>query len=152
MLSDVERGAKSPTIAILSAIAEGLEVPLSRLVSDELPLDAGPRILRAADMAEVSDPETGVVRSHLGPLTAESKVEFLRMVIPAGESTGGFTAHASGTIERVYIAAGSVDIGVGAKIFRLESGDAILYRAAVTHSLKNPGDADAEIFLVVERP
>jgi transcriptional regulator with XRE-family HTH domain len=44
MLSDVERGAKSPTIAILSAIAEGLQVPLSRLVSDEQPLDAGPRI------------------------------------------------------------------------------------------------------------
>ncbi len=152
MLSDVERGTKSPTIAILSAIAEGLAVPLSSLVSDEQPLDAGPRILRAADMPLVIDPESAVQRSHLGPVSSESHVEFLRFLLPPGKSTGGFTAHAEGTVERIYIARGAVEILVGGKSFSLEQGDAIIYRASVTHALFARGEQHAEVYIVVERP
>ena len=110
MLSDVERGTKSPTIAILSAIAEGLGVPLSSLVSDEQALDNGPLIVRRNEMPQVTDPESLVERFHLGPVIAESHVEFVRFVLPAGKSTGGVQGHAPGTIERIYVTRGQVAV------------------------------------------
>ena len=152
MLSDVERGTKSPTIAILSAIAEGLGVPLSSLVSDEQALDAGPLIVRAAEMPQVTDPESLVERLHLGPVIGESHVEFVRFILPPGKSTGGFIGHAPGTIERVYVARGNVEILLSGKTFSLSPGDAIMYRASVPHPLAATGTEPAEVYLVVERP
>lgn len=152
MLSDVERGAKSPTIAILSAIAEGLGMPLSSLVSDEHPLEAGPRIIRAADMPLVIDPESTIKRYHLGPVVTESNIEFLRFILPPGSSTGSSSEHEHGTIERVYVMQGRVEVVVGGKRFTLGTGDAAVYRAAVAHGLHAPPDEAAEVYLVIERP
>jgi transcriptional regulator with XRE-family HTH domain len=152
MLSDVERGAKSPTIAILSSIAEGLGMPLSSLVSEEHPLEAGPRIIRAADMPLVVDPESTIERYHLGPVITESKIEFLRFILPPGSSTGNSSEHEHGTIERVYVVRGRVEVIVGGKRFTLGPGDAAVYRASVAHGLHAPPDEAAEVYLVIERP
>jgi transcriptional regulator with XRE-family HTH domain len=152
MLSDVERGAKSPTIAILSAIAEGLEMPLSSLVSDEHPLEVGPRITRSSDMPLVVDPESTIKRYHLGPVITNSKVEFLRFILPPGSSTGSFSEHEHGTIERIYVVSGTVEVLVGGKHFTLKAGDAAVYRASVAHGLFAPFDQSAELYLVIERP
>jgi quercetin dioxygenase-like cupin family protein len=109
-------------------------------------------VVRAADLAEVVDPQTGVMRSHLGPLMSRTKVEFVRLVIPPGASTGGFTAHTAGTIERIYLATGSVEILVAGKAWRLDAGDTIMYRASVAHELHSVGESHADVYLVVERP
>jgi XRE family transcriptional regulator, regulator of sulfur utilization len=97
-------------------------------------------------------PTSCVERYHLGPVITESKVEFLRFVLPPGKSTGGTTKHAPGTIERVYILRGTVDVLVGGKTFSLTSGDAIVYRASVAHALLGTSTEPAEVYLVVERP
>lgn len=151
MLSDIERGAKSPTISILSAIAEGLGLPLSSLVVDQQPLETGPLVSRSTDMARVTDTDSLVERLNLGPVIAESHVEFVRFVMPSGSSTGGYTAHAVGTIERIYVARGTVEVALDGKTYTLSPGDAMIYRASVPHPFYAIGTEPAEVYLVVER-
>jgi transcriptional regulator with XRE-family HTH domain len=48
MISDVERGAKSPTLSTLSALAEALGVPVSALLESDEPETGRIRVVRAA--------------------------------------------------------------------------------------------------------
>ena len=62
MLSDIERAAKSPTISLLSAIAEGLDLPLSALLDGGGPaLSVIPRLIRAENQRTIRD-SSGVQR------------------------------------------------------------------------------------------
>ena len=47
MISDVERGMKSPTISTLAALADALELPLSTLV--ESPAPTRMRVVKASE-------------------------------------------------------------------------------------------------------
>ena len=151
MISNVERGVKSPTLGILLAIAEGLEIPLSRLVSNEHSLADGPKLIRAADIVEVADLHGGVQRFHLSPTTIESRVEFVRYVMPPDTTIGGFAGHAHGTIEHVYVTSGRIQIIVGEKVLTLEKGDAVSYNASVQHTVRAISDTTTEIYFVIER-
>src|SRR5262249_24452973 len=113
MISDIERGAKSPTVATLGGIAAALEVPVSSLVDVAIPASSRIRVVRGSSQGPAVDPATGAARQSFGPAIAGSKVEFLRYVVPPRTVAGPFAAHAKGTIEHVHVAAGALGISVG---------------------------------------
>jgi hypothetical protein len=123
MISDIERKAKSPTIATLSALAEALEVPIAALIDTEAPPRRRMRVIRASERSTFIDPASGARRDSFGPALAGSKVEFLSYVVPPHTVAGPFPAHASGTIEHVHLAAGSVRVRLGTDAVTLEAGD-----------------------------
>ena len=59
------------------------------------------------------------------------------------------SAHPSGTVENLVVAAGAVTIRAGGELHVLACGDAILFRADVEHSYHNPGDVEAVMYLVM---
>jgi transcriptional regulator with XRE-family HTH domain len=151
MISDVERGAKVPTIALLAGIAEGLNVPLSALVEDNHDrLPTSPQVVRSHDRPVITD-LSGVQRITLGGQYADSTVEFVRFKLPRRTASGTFAAHAPGTVERIYVERGALQVKFAGELVALSAGDTLLYEAAAPHSFANVSDKVAIVFLVIER-
>ena len=152
MISDIERGAKSPTISTLAVLAAALGAPLSALVDPLLPTTRRIHVVRSSKRRVLIDRATGARRQSFGPAIAGSKVEFLRYVVPPHTTAGPFGAHAWGTIEHIHLAAGVVRVAVGDDAVSLEAGDSCSCLADAMHLFDNArGDVEALIYLVVER-
>jgi transcriptional regulator with XRE-family HTH domain len=153
MISDIERRAKSPTIATLAALAEALEVPLPALV-DTAGSGAGAiQVARAAEHLSATDPASGATRDRIGPVSARSRVEMIRFTVPPHRVAGPFRAHEGGTLEHVHLAQGSIRVTLGTEAVPLEAGDSCTCLADRPHGFDNStGDVPALIYLVIEPP
>jgi transcriptional regulator with XRE-family HTH domain len=153
MISEVERGAKSPTISTLSALAQALGVPISALVDSAAPEAGRIHVVRASERREFIDPTSGARRDSIRPALAGSKVDFLRYAVPPHTVAGPFAAHARGTIEHMHLAAGSIRAVFGTDSVTLDAGDSCTCLADAPHRFDNrEGDIEALIYIVVERP
>lgn len=151
MLSDIERGAKSPTIALLAAISEGLGVSLSALIDGGgSPSSISAQVIRADLQRTMYDP-SGVQRTNLGMLHDDSTVEFVRFKLPPRTVSGTFAPHKPGTLERIHIEQGTLDVFFGDQRVTLRAGDTLSYEAAVSHSFANVSGRIAILYLVNER-
>lgn len=148
MVSEAERGAKTPSIAVLIALAEALGISLSQLVADEA--SRGPiELVARADHRVLVDP-SGVRREHLGPTVAGSHLEFIRFVLPPGSDTGQLGAHQAGSIEHAHVASGTVEIRVAGERRRAQTGDSVVFPADQPHGYANAGPGEASVYVVVE--
>jgi transcriptional regulator with XRE-family HTH domain len=151
MISDIERGAKSPTIATISALAEALGLPLSALLDGEV--GSRIRVVRAAELSASIDPASGARHNHFGPAPVGSKVEFMRYAVPPHKVAGPFAAHARGTIEHMHLAAGRIRAEFGTDAVTLDAGDSCTCLADAPHRFDNSeGDVEALIYIVREQP
>lgn len=151
MISDVERGAKSPTVATLAALAGALAVPLSALV-DPSPDGTRLRVVRAAERVRLRDPASGMRSEDLGPAVAGSRVRFLRVAVPPRARAGPFDAHAPGTIEHVLVASGAIALTLGTERATLATGDSCSCRADAPHAFDNSDGAEEAVLYVVSEP
>jgi transcriptional regulator with XRE-family HTH domain len=151
MISDIERGAKSPTISTLSVLAAALGVPIAALVEPASPAAGRIRVVRGAARRDVVDPANGARRESFGPAVAGSRVEFLRYTVQPHTIAGPFAAHARGTIEYIHLAGGRLRVVLGDEEVRLEAGDSCSCHADAPHLFDNAdGDEAALIYLVSE--
>lgn len=150
MISDVERAAKSPTISTLAALARALDMPLSTLVESEAP--ARLRVMKASERQQLVESGTGARRDRLGPAVDGSEIEFLHYVVPPRTTVGPVPAHATGTIEHIYVAAGTVRVTLGNDVADLQTGDCCSCVADLPHGFDNKGETAAELLIVVEPP
>jgi transcriptional regulator with XRE-family HTH domain len=151
MISDIERGAKSPTITTLAVLADALGVPVALLVEPAAPASGRIRVVRGAERPTVIDPVNGACRESFGPAVAGSRIEFLRYTVQPHTIAGPFAAHPRGTIEHVHLASGALRIVLGDEEVRLAAGDSCSCHADATHLFDNAdGDAAALLYLVSE--
>ncbi len=152
-ISDIERGAKSPTISTLDALAQALGLPISALADSAAQSASRIHIVRAAERPKFVDTKSGAKRDSFGPTLPGSKVEFLSYVVPPRKVAGPFAAHVSGTIEHMYLAAGEIRVVFGSEAVTLEAGDSCTCVADIVHHFDNgEGRVEALIYLVVEQP
>lgn len=148
MVSEAERGAKTPSIAVLIALAEALGISLTQLVEPES--SRGPiHVLPRADHRVLTD-KTGVRREHLGPALKGSQLEFVRFVLPAGAETGALSAHQAGSIEHAHVAEGAIEVRVAGERIRAATGDSLVFPADQVHGYANIGTGQALVYVVVE--
>lgn len=153
MISELERGAKSPTISTLAAVAHALDVPIAAILEDATMSGGRIKIVRAGEGASGVDRKSGARRESFGPAVDGSKVEFLRYMLPARKTSGPFAAHAKGTIEHMHVAKGSIRALFGEETVSLKAGDSCSCYADIPHSFDNSaGSAEALVYIVVERP
>ncbi len=151
MISEIERGAKSPTISTLAALAQALEVPISALVEDAA-ATGHIQVVRAAEQPELVDPVSGARRKSYKPALRGSKVEFVRYVVPPKKIAGPFAAHPQGTIEHMHVAAGNVRVVFGAAAVNLKAGDSCSCLADAAHHFDNrQSKREALIYVAVEQ-
>jgi transcriptional regulator with XRE-family HTH domain len=137
MLSAIERGEKTPTVVVLSRIADGLGVSLSRLLAD-LETD-GVIVRRAAEQDHVAEPG-GWHRTVVTPVVPGVNFEWIRTTLPPHCDAGTFPAYAPGSHEFVAVESGVLWLGVGSAEHVLAAGDSVYFPADVTHSYANRGD------------
>jgi transcriptional regulator with XRE-family HTH domain len=153
MISDVERGAKSPTVATLAALAEALGLPVSALFEGPAQRSGRIQVSRATKRSQIVDPGSGAKRDAYRPALATSKVEFVRYAVPARTQAGPFAAHAAGTIEHLHLATGSIRVLFGSDTALLKAGDCCTCIADAEHAFDNrESDVEALMYIVVERP
>jgi len=146
MLSDVERGAKVPSVMVLHSIATGLDTTIARLLGEERPEPV--IVLRRAEQDVARDP-TGWERRILSPVVPGVEFEFMRTAIPAGLDLGASPPHTPGSREYVAVEHGSLLLTVDGTPHTLHAGDSIYYAADRTHAFANPGDGTCVYYLVV---
>ena len=150
MLSQVERGETSPTLAIAERIAQGLELSLSQL----LRIDEGDGVVvvRAGERRRGGAERRGHSYEVLTPPVPGQRAEVSLHTLSAGTSTGGPDdppMHEPGSRETAVVTAGRVRLVSGGTAHELEEGDSVTFDADVPHHFENPGRGDARFLAVV---
>jgi len=151
MLSQVERGETSPTLAVAARIAAGLDLRLSQL----LRLDEGGQvaIVRAGERRPgTTDPSCGHSAEILTPPLPGQRAELSRHVLLAGAATGGpgdSPMHEPGSRETTLVQEGRVVFEIDGERHELVAGDCVTFDADLSHHFENPGPGDAILLAVV---
>jgi transcriptional regulator with XRE-family HTH domain len=148
MLSQVERGETSPTIAVAERIASGLELSLSQLL--RLDETDGVSIVRRARRLRSG------ARHHryevLTPALPGLRAEVSLHTLVSGSSTAGPDdppMHEAGSRETAVVADGILRLVCGGVTHDLAEGDAVTFDADLPHHFENPGDEPARFYAVV---
>src|SRR5512132_635006 len=148
MLSQVERGETSPTLAVADRIAAGLELTLSQLL--RLDEADGVSVVRAAER------RSGGGRGHryqvLTPPLPGQRAEVSLHTLRPGAATGGPDdppIHEPGSRETAVVMNGSLALVCDGSAFELEAGDSVTFDSDLPHHFENPGDAPAGFYAVV---
>ncbi|MEA2191060.1 MAG: hypothetical protein QOI73_1181, partial [Solirubrobacteraceae bacterium] len=150
MLSQVERGETSPTLAVAARIASGLRLTLSQL----LRLDEGGTvsIVHAADRRPGNGHADGHRAEILTPPLPGQRAELSRHVLAAGAKTGGPgdpPMHEPGSRESALVVEGRVVLAIDGEDYELRAGDCVTFDADLPHHFENPGSDDAVLLAVV---
>ena len=147
MLGQIENGKSTPTIGLLWKIATALGLPFATLLDSQ---ETRGTVVLHRDKAKILSSSDGKFTSRaLFPFDGERKVEFYELrLAPRHLETAD--AHAPGTVENIFVAAGEIEIKAGTEpAVRLTEGDAIVFEADVRHSYRNLGDREARLYLVM---
>jgi len=149
MLSQVERSETSPTVAVATRIAVGLDLTLSQLL--RLDESDGVTVVRAADRRVGAAAHDGHRYEVLTPPIPGQRAEVsLHTLAPAG-ATGGPgdpPIHEPGSRETAVITEGRVRLVCDGVAHDLGAGDAVTFDADLAHHFENPGSADSRFLAV----
>ena len=148
MLSQVERGETSPTLAVAEKIAAGLELTLSQL----LRLDEGEHVAvsRATDRRRY---ERGGHRfEELTPPLPGQRADVSLHTLKAGATTGGPDdppMHEPGSRETAVVLTGVLALTVDGTRHELHAGDSVTFDADLPHHFENDGEEQARFLAVI---
>jgi transcriptional regulator with XRE-family HTH domain len=149
MLSQVERAETSPTLAVASRIAAGLELSLSQL----LRLDEGDGVsVVRADERLLGARARGHRYEVLTPPLPGQRAELSLHTLAAGASTGGPEdppIHEPGSRETAYVTDGELRLVCDGRTYELDEGDAVTFDSDLPHHFENPGTRPAQFLAVV---
>ena len=147
MLSDVERGAKTPTVLVLDRLATALGTSIARLLDE--PSGDALVVLRTVQQRVVRDP-AGWERRILSPVLPGVEFEFMRTVLGPGVDAGEFSPHQSGSREYVAVESGRLTLTVAGQVSTLEANDSVYFPGDCRHAFANSGDVECVYYLVMD--
>ena len=148
MLSQVERGETSPTLAVAGRIASGLDLTLSQLL--RLDEDEHVVVIRRGE-GRARERGGHVLEELTHPLPGQ-RADVSRHRLEAGATTGGRAdppLHEPGARETAVVLAGELTLLVAGDEHVLSAGDAVTFDADLTHHFANRGRNPAEFIAVV---
>ncbi len=150
MLSQVERGETSPTLAVAQRIASGLELSLSQLL--RLDESEGVTVVKRRERRQGVARGNGHSYELLTPELPGQRAEVSRHVLKPGASTGGPDdppMHEAGSRETAVVTAGRLTLVCSGTRYELSEGDAVTFDADLPHRFENPGRSEARFMAVV---
>jgi XRE family transcriptional regulator, regulator of sulfur utilization len=147
MLSQVERGETSPTLAVAAKIAAGLELTLSQL----LRLDEGQHVAVSRASGRRHNTRGGHSFEELTPPMPGQRADVSLHVLDPGATTGGRAdppMHEPGSRETAVVLAGTLALIVDGIRYELPAGDSVTFDADLPHHFENDGE-DATRFIAV---
>jgi transcriptional regulator with XRE-family HTH domain len=140
-LSRLENGQRTPTVRLLLQLARALGVPLGALVG-ESPAENAVYVSRGADRHTIAAGDMSLQSLSDPALRWLQAVELSLLPGRLGEPA----AHAGE--EWVYVLSGAIEVDVNGSTASLAAGDAIHFRADMTHALRNPHEEGATVLVV----
>jgi transcriptional regulator with XRE-family HTH domain len=150
MLSQVERGETSPTLAVAARIASGLELRLSQLL--RLDEDGAVTVARAGNRPRGGNPRRGHRFEVLSLAQPGQRAELSRHTLAPGGATGAADdppMHEPGSRETALIERGSVVLVCDGHRHELGAGDCVTFDADLPHHFENPTGEEAAFLAVV---
>ncbi len=147
MVSQIERGESSPTIATLWNLTRALQVDFAGLLEGP---DHGDRIevLRQSDVPSIDNMGTACKIRILSPPEEAGGHEVYDIHFDTGGSLIS-QPHARGSHEQLTVLEGKVVVESGSAKESLTAGDTARYAADVAHSICS-ADGPARVFLIVK--
>lgn len=147
MWSDVERGAKAPTVLILDRIATALDTSMARLLGQERPDRV---VILPREAHDVARDPAGWERRILSPVLPGVEFELMRTTLPGGVDAGAFAPHAPGSREYLAVERGVLALTLDGVAHRLRAGDSAFYAGDCVHAFANPGRGDCVYYLAMD--
>jgi len=148
MLSQVERGETSPTLAVAEKIAAGLELTLSQL----LRLDEGEHVSVSRAGRRRRYERGGHRFEELTPPLPGQRVDVSLHTLAAGGSTGGPSdppMHEPGSRETAVVLTGVLALVVDGTRHELRAGDSVTFDADLPHHFENDGEEATRFIAVI---
>jgi transcriptional regulator with XRE-family HTH domain len=148
MLSQVERGETSPTLAVAARIAAGLDLSLSQL----LRLDEAGHVVVVRRGRGRRRRRGGHAVEELTPPLPGQRADVSRHRLEPGAATGGADdppIHEPGSRETAIVIAGAPTLLVDGERYSLRTGDSVTFDADLNHHFENDRDEPAELLAVV---
>jgi mannose-6-phosphate isomerase-like protein (cupin superfamily) len=148
MLSQVERGETSPTLAVAAKIAAGLELTLSQL----LRLDEGDHVAVSRAGRRRTYERGGHSFEELTPPLPGQRADVSLHTLLPGAATGGRDdppMHEPGSRETAVVLSGVVALIVEGTRYELRSGDSVTFDADLPHHFENEGEGQTRFLAVI---
>ena len=148
MLSQVERGTTSPTLAVAARIAAGLDLSLSQL----LRLDEDGHVVVVRRGQGRTRRRRGHRVEELTPPLPGQRADVSLHRLGPGAVTGGAgdpPIHEPGSRETAVVLEGTATLAVDGERHELRSGDSVTFDADLPHHFENDGEQPAELLAVV---
>lgn len=147
MVSQIERGESSPTIATLWNLTRALQVDFAGLL--DAPDTPAIDVVRSADTPTIENRGTGCKIKIISPPKQAGQNEVYELAFNAGGVLDS-QPHGRGAREHLTVIHGSVLVTSAEAQTRLAEGDTARYAADVPHTIRAEGPARA--FLIVIAP
>ncbi len=146
MVSQIERGESSPTIATLWNLTRALQVDFAGL------LEAGEtaqkvEVLRADQVPTIDNMGEGCRIRILSPPEEAGRHEIYELLLRPGGMLDS-QPHTRGAREQLSVVSGTVMVQSGDAVERLSAGDTARYAADIPHRIAAEGDS-VQAFLIV---
>jgi transcriptional regulator with XRE-family HTH domain len=148
MLSQVERGDTSPTLAVAQKIASGLDLTLSQLL--RLDEDSHVVIVRAGKGR--TRRRRGHRLEELTPPLPGQRADVSVHTLAPGAATGAPDdppVHEPGSRETTVVIDGTAELFIDGRRHELREGDSVTFDADLPHHFENNGETDARLIAVV---
>lgn len=146
MVSQIERGESSPTVATLWNLTRALQVDFAGLL--EAPPAPAIEVVTAAQAPRVAGHGQGCRITILSRPEQAGRTEVYEIALDEGGSLDS-QPHAPGTREQVTVIEGAVEVRSGGEVRTLQTGDTARYRADLPHRIAASA-GPARAFLIVE--
>ena len=143
-LKQVEAGKEVPPVGALLQISRALEIDSGALLKEEASKrkDRVRAYTKRTENYAYTTLTPGAENKHLKG--------FQVTVAPMKEHKGVGYQHEGE--EFVYVLSGTIEITVGDHVNRLKTGDALHFNSGIRHMMRNPGNAETELIVVVYNP
>jgi transcriptional regulator with XRE-family HTH domain len=139
-ISQLERDLTSASLSSLARIAAALDVRLGHLV-DGTPEGEAQKVLMLRGQEHVLLTSSDELRFHV----TESRIN-------PGGTAGEQLYSLPADVEIVYVAEGSLELQVGEKVHRLDTGESLTYSPRDPHTWRNPSETEPAVVLWLAVP
>ncbi|UCH63136.1 MAG: cupin domain-containing protein [Fidelibacterota bacterium] len=144
-ISRIERGENSPTVLSLHKLATALDVPITALFREE----AAETAIFIKHDEGLRHQIAGMVMESLGSGLIQQQLEPFLITVEPGTTHDDNPVTHNGE-EFVYCLEGRMEYCVEGRVFLMQAGDSLIFKATQPHYLNNPFRTPARAILVFE--
>ena len=149
-LSKLERGLSEPSISTVLRLAEAYGVGVSQLVgADDAAQDEVVSVVRVADREALQRGGPGS-QYHYESLAGHRKIKAMEpfVVHPPRDFPDAAAVFPHPGEEFLLVLKGAIEVQVGERQFRLETGDSVYFDSELPHRMRTVSRAMAEVLVV----